>query len=130
MRLQATGQRLRQHRRQPGDHQREEDPDREHLRGVLERRVHTTPGTTIPRRQTVHHRRPVRRGETPIANPFNNRTAANAGYGKTIGSNSNNPNVAAATTIPAVANGHGPNRSDRYPDAGPASKNPTVNGNI
>ena len=39
-------------------------------------------------------------------------------------------NAAAATSRPAVANGRGPNRSDRYPDTGPATRNPAVSGSM
>src|SRR3954465_11873102 len=44
VRQQPVGQRRRQRRGQSGDHQREEDADREHLRGVLEGRVHPAAG--------------------------------------------------------------------------------------
>ena len=59
-------------RREPDDHEREEDADREDLRGVLERLVHRPAHAAIAGRQAVHHRRPVggrRRGSRWRARP-------------------------------------------------------------
>ena len=40
------------------------------------------------------------------------------------------PNVRAAAIIPPVANGRAPKRSERNPDAGPATRNPPVSGSM
>ena len=63
MGVQAGAERVRQVRRQPGDHQREEDADRQHLGAVLEGLVHRAAGAAVARRQAVHHGRPVGRRE-------------------------------------------------------------------
>ena len=47
VRLEPGRERVRQRRREPDDHQREEDPDREHLRRVLERLVHAGAGAAM-----------------------------------------------------------------------------------
>ncbi len=53
----------RQGGREPEDHQREEDTDREHLGGVLEGRVHARARAAVLGGQAVHHPGTVRRGE-------------------------------------------------------------------
>ena len=56
-------ERVRERRGQADDHQREEDPDREHLGGVLERLVHAAAGAAVLRGEAVHDAGPVRGGE-------------------------------------------------------------------
>ncbi len=63
VRLQTRRERVRQRPGEPDDHQREEDPDRQDLRGVLERLIHAAARTSMLRGQAVHHAGPVRRGE-------------------------------------------------------------------
>ena len=53
--LEAGAERVGEGRRQADDHQREEDPDREHLGRVLEGLVHAAARAAILRRQAVHH---------------------------------------------------------------------------
>ena len=53
----------------PIDHQREEDPDRDHLGGVLEGLVHPPAGAAVALGQAVHHGRAVGRGEHPHRDP-------------------------------------------------------------
>src|SRR5437660_2552574 len=47
-----------------------------------------------------------------------------------MGSASSSTNVVAATSIPPVANSREPKRSDRYPETGPASRNPALSGSM
>ena len=56
-------QRGRQRRRQPEDHETEEDPDREDLGGRVEGTGHAGAGTTLVRRQAVHDAGLVRSDE-------------------------------------------------------------------
>jgi hypothetical protein len=58
--------------------------------------------------------------------PFSRSRAANAGYGKSTGNSSRPMNAAATSISPLVENSRAPNRSDRYPDSGPAVRNPRV----
>ena len=57
--LEPRSERVRKRPGQSDDHQREEDPDRQHLGAVHEGLVHAAAGAAISRRQAVHHRRPV-----------------------------------------------------------------------
>ena len=106
-------ERVRERRRQADDHQREEDPDREHLRGVLERLVHRAADAAIPRRQAVHHRGAVGRRRT---SPSRSRSAAGrrrTGVGEVGRQQREQHEAERGSTIPAVANGRAPKRSDR-----------------
>src|SRR5262249_710632 len=67
---------------------------------------------------------------SPEPMPLQRMIRAKAQYGKSTGSAMSPQNAAAATSRPAVANGRGPNRPDRYPDTGPASRNPQVSGTM
>ena len=117
MRAQSGCQRVRQVRGEAEDHQREEDPDREHLGGVLEGLVHAPAGATVLRRQAVHHRGAVGRGEQPHRDaPISSSTAANAVKEKSIGSRLSSTNASAEPSIPPVANQRAPKRSERYPE--------------
>jgi len=75
---------------------------------------------------------PARLGEAnrPMPMPFSSRMSANCQYAKSTGSSSSSPKEAAATTMPPVAKGRAPNRSDSQPEAGPAIRKPTVSGSI
>ena len=59
----AVVHRAREARGEADDHQREEDPDRQHRRRVLERRAHARAGAALVGGQAVHDRRAVGRGE-------------------------------------------------------------------
>src|ERR1700733_1857286 len=63
LRGRAAEQRRRQLARQPDDHQREEDADRQHGRGVHERGDHAACGAALIGRHGVHHLGAVRRDE-------------------------------------------------------------------
>ena len=60
---------------------------------------------------------PARLGEAnrPMPMPFSSRISANCQYSKLTGSSSSRTNETAATTIPPVAKGRAPNRSDSQP---------------
>ena len=75
---------------------------------------------------------PARLGEAnrPMPMPFISRISANCQYSKLTGSSSSRTNEMAATTIPPVAKGRAPNRSDSQPEAGPAMRKPTVSGSM
>ena len=75
---------------------------------------------------------PARLGEAnrPMPMPFISRISANCQYSKLTGSSSSSTKDSAATTMPPVANGRAPNRSDSQPEAGPAMRKPTVSGSI
>jgi hypothetical protein len=62
--------------------------------------------------------------------PLNRSRAANAGYGNSTGNSSRPMNAAATNISPLMENNRAPNRSDRYPDSGPAMRNPTVSGSM
>src|ERR1700751_4079687 len=63
---------------------------------------------------------------TPI--PLSVISAANAQYGKSTGKNIRPTKLAPNTSMPAVAKARAPNRSDRYPHAGPEIRNEAVRG--
>ena len=65
---------------------------------------------------------------SPEPTPFKAIRVANSGYGKSTGSASSAMNDAATSDRPPTANHLVPNRSERCPDTGPETKNPTVNG--
>ena len=75
---------------------------------------------------------PARLGEanSPMPIPFISRINANCQYSKLTGSSSSSTNESAATSMPPVANGRAPNRSDSQPEAGPAMRKPTVSGSM
>ena len=64
----------------------------------------------------------------PIPTPFRAISRANATYGKFTGSTRRPTKLSANRSIPPEANQRAPNRSDRAPDSGPATKNPAVSG--
>ncbi len=67
---------------------------------------------------------------SPKPTPFRNNSQANAGYEKFAGRVISSANVKAASTIPPVANGRAPYRSESQPDSGPARKKPAVIGSM
>ena len=75
---------------------------------------------------------PARLGEakTPIDSPLRSRTAAKAGYEKSTGSSMSSRKLSATPSMPPVAKGRAPNRSDRYPETGPAIRIPAVSGSM
>ena len=75
---------------------------------------------------------PARLGaaNAPMANPFINNKRAKAGYGKSTGNSSKRPKDRAAASMPPVAKGREPKRSERIPLTGPATRNPTVKGSM
>ena len=75
---------------------------------------------------------PVWFGEakSPMASPIRSRSAANIQYWKFTGNSSSRKNASAASSMPPVANGRAPKRSESHPDAGPATRNPTVSGSM
>jgi len=75
---------------------------------------------------------PARFGEpnAPIEMPIEKSTSANTGYEKSIGSSRSSTNDAAAPSMPPVAKGRAPRRSDRMPATGPASTIPVVSGSM
>ena len=121
-----------QRSREPDDHQREEDPDREHLRRVLEGLVHARRRRRGPRAGRLFIT-PARFGEAnaPIERPIRSRIAANTGYEKSIGSSSSSTNATAEREHPARREARA-SRSGRRGTrrAGPASRNPTVSGSM
>jgi hypothetical protein len=66
----------------------------------------------------------------PFPIPIATRVTANVGYAKLTGSWVSMRNAAAATSIPPVANGRAPKRSERNPESGPAIRNPSVSGSM
>ena len=58
---------------------------------------------------------PARLGEAnmPIEIPVSLRISAKSGYRKSVGSSMRRPKLAAAASMPAVANGRAPKRSER-----------------
>ena len=103
-----------QRTREPGDHQREEDPDRQNLSGVLEGLVHAAARAAIARRQAVHHGGPVGRGEQAHRDSVHEQDRP-----RTPGRRSRSAaapaarSSSAAPIIPPVANRRAPKRSDR-----------------
>jgi hypothetical protein len=75
---------------------------------------------------------PVWFGEakSPIARPIRSRSDANIQYWKFTGRSSSRKNASAASSIPPVANGRAPNRSESQPESGPATRKPTVSGSM
>ena len=47
-----------------------------------------------------------------------------------MGRVSSRKKLRAARSMPPVANGRAPNRSERYPEMGPATRKPTVSGTM
>src|ERR1700722_10645236 len=64
----------------------------------------------------------------PMPTPFRAMSRANATYGKFTGSTRRPTKLMANRSMPPEANQRAPNRSDRAPDSGPATKNPAVSG--
>ena len=56
--------------------------------------------------------------------------AASSAYEKLTGSIASRKKLSAETSIPPVANGRGPYRSERIPEIGPAMRKPIVSGSI
>ena len=75
---------------------------------------------------------PARLGaaKAPMASPLRSRRAAKAGNGKLTGSSSSRPKERAAASMPPVAKGREPKRSERKPEIGPAMRKPTVSGSM
>ena len=67
---------------------------------------------------------------SPIESPISSSTSPNTGYLKFVGTSASSPKLTAAATIPPLANGRAPKRSDRYPEVGPESSIPTVSGSM
>ena len=80
--LEARRQRVRQRRGEAEDHQREEDADRQDLRGVLERLVHRAARSAVLGRQAVHHGGAVGRREQPHGRPDQQEDRAEGGVGE------------------------------------------------
>ena len=66
----------------------------------------------------------------PIPTPFTTRMSANQMYEKFTGSTISSRKLSAAISMPPVANGRAPKRSESYPDAGPATRKPAINGSM
>jgi hypothetical protein len=66
----------------------------------------------------------------PPPMPLTSSRPPNCQYGKFTGSRMRPRNEAVAMSMPPVANGRAPNRSDRYPDNGPNTSEPTVSGSM
>ena len=113
--LEPADERVGQGRRQAEDHQREEDPDREHLRGVLEGLVHAAAGPAVAGAAGCSSP-PARLGEAnmPIEIPISSRIARELGVGE-VGREQHQEAEARRPqpSIPPVANGRAPKRSER-----------------
>jgi hypothetical protein len=64
----------------------------------------------------------------PPPTPFKNTRTAKIQYAKFVGTVSRPTKLRAKTHIPVVESVRAPCRSERYPEIGPANKNPTVKG--
>jgi hypothetical protein len=82
VRGEAVRERVRQRHRETEDHQREEDPDREDLRRVLERLVHAAAGAPVLRGQAVHHAGAIRRRECAHADAHQEQDDREHGIGE------------------------------------------------
>jgi hypothetical protein len=64
----------------------------------------------------------------PLPTPLAVMSSAKPQYGKSTGRNIRPRKLPPKTSIPAVAKPRAPNRSDRCPDSGPATRTPAVSG--
>ena len=132
VRLEARRERVRQRRREPDDHQREEDPDREHLRRVLEGLVHAG-RRRRGRRAGRLFITPARFGEAnaPIESPIRSRIAGELRVGEVdrqqLEQHERRAPTRACRRSRTAASRSGRRGSRR---AGPASRNPSVSGSM